>query len=543
MINDPILLTLTTLENHRAFERLCCDILSGDGFPTIVPIGGTGDGGRDAILRDPEDPECETIFAFTLQNRWKPKLLSDCKKIKSMNYKPKKVVFVCVSVLSGRQREIESEIYRNFGWKLEIYDLERLRGLLVGKMRHLLDIHKNIFTDDIQSKIPKSDQSIYLTDEKKKAEIKSAPFIPFILAGGRGTRVIHLSSGGIPKQFWRVYGRDSMLQNTVKRLSSLKNDKSKPVHVLSVEEFRSQIEEQTKDLVTTNWYEPTMKGTATAIAYAIKRALREGLVNEFSVVGFFPADHYIYDSDSEGTLLGRRKAELKFKKTVYNARRVARSRDSIVLLGLRPKSSDANAIEEGINYGWIRVNNFISGRRFRILDFIEKPEKDVAKLMLIEREHYLWNAGIFIARVDVFLRAFGAFIPGTYSKIELRPDYGKEIRSCSYQKVRRSRMFDDAVIESIVDSDKVEVISISAVETLYCWEDLGSVETIIRHFERRATLEKNEDGFMQEVTDNNTVADMKLLDFDSSDKIIVVHEINGIVNLGVLEKHELKKNK
>ena len=62
---DPIRFCLERATDDREFELLCCDVLSCNGFTGIEPIGGTGDGGRDALHKATDGSDIQTIFAFS----------------------------------------------------------------------------------------------------------------------------------------------------------------------------------------------------------------------------------------------------------------------------------------------------------------------------------------------------------------------------------------------------------------------------------------------------------------------------------------------
>ena len=51
MSADRIVYCLERVSDYRDFERLCSALLAGTDYPGIDPLGGTGDGGRDAIIR------------------------------------------------------------------------------------------------------------------------------------------------------------------------------------------------------------------------------------------------------------------------------------------------------------------------------------------------------------------------------------------------------------------------------------------------------------------------------------------------------------
>ena len=145
MSANPIIYCLENLTDYSQFERLCSDLMAGVGFKNIEPIGGTGDGGRDAVHCSKKD-ENVTIFAYTVRADWLVKLRQDCRRIRDKQHSPNDVVFVCTAALSGSEKDSAKEkVKAEFGWSLEIYDIERIRVLLAGDLRHLIAQHPAIF--------------------------------------------------------------------------------------------------------------------------------------------------------------------------------------------------------------------------------------------------------------------------------------------------------------------------------------------------------------------------------------------------------------
>lgn len=145
MAADPIIYCLEHLTDYYQFERLCSDIMSGTDFPNIEPLGGTGDGGRDALFLS-RDNNTTIIFAYTVRSDWSKKLREDCSRIKEEGHSPDSLVFVCNSTLSaGNKDKAKSDTVENYGFTLEIYDLERIRVLLSGNLRYLIANHPSIF--------------------------------------------------------------------------------------------------------------------------------------------------------------------------------------------------------------------------------------------------------------------------------------------------------------------------------------------------------------------------------------------------------------
>lgn len=145
MSADPILYCLQHLTDYRQFERLASDLMAGSGYPDIEPIGGTGDGGRDALHRC-RSSGTMTIFAYSVRVDWETKLRQDCKRIDELKDAPDRVVYVSTQTINATQKDaMRTEIDRQYGWPIEYYDIERIRVMLVGPQSSLLGQHPAIF--------------------------------------------------------------------------------------------------------------------------------------------------------------------------------------------------------------------------------------------------------------------------------------------------------------------------------------------------------------------------------------------------------------
>jgi hypothetical protein len=146
MSADRITYCLERLSDYRDFERLCSALLAATDYPGIEPLGGTGDGGRDAIVRMDAHGQ-RIVFAYTVRADWKQKLKSDCARVRDQQHNPAIFVFVCTEALNASDKDAAHKLVgEEFGWALDLYDIERLRAQLVGPQRHLLAQHPSIFT-------------------------------------------------------------------------------------------------------------------------------------------------------------------------------------------------------------------------------------------------------------------------------------------------------------------------------------------------------------------------------------------------------------
>lgn len=146
MSADAIIYCLERVSDYRDFERFCSAFLANAGYPNIDPLGGTGDEGRDAIVRSDETGR-KIGFAYTVRSDWRVKLASDCKRVHDKGHGPHIFVFVCTEALSASEKDFAHKfVSEKYGWTLDLFDIERLRVQLVGPQRHLIAQHPSIFT-------------------------------------------------------------------------------------------------------------------------------------------------------------------------------------------------------------------------------------------------------------------------------------------------------------------------------------------------------------------------------------------------------------
>ena len=145
---------------------------------------------------------------------------------------------------------------------------------------------------------------------------------PVILCGGSGTRLWPLSRETYPKQYISLSSKNeqSLLQNTIKRLSGLKNI-CKPI-MLCNEDHRFLVAEQLREIDTnpnTILLEPEGRNTAPAIAISAIKALE---IEEDPILLILSSDHEI-------------KNEQKFIKVIEAGLDFA-SKNKLVTFGVIP---------------------------------------------------------------------------------------------------------------------------------------------------------------------------------------------------------------
>jgi len=214
-----------------------------------------------------------------------------------------------------------------------------------------------------------------------------------IMAGGRGERFWPKSRAAKPKQFTDITGTGNMLFLTYKRVVRLAAPEN--IFVVTGKDYKAAVLESLSELPVENIIvEPEGRNTAPCIGLAAV-VLEQRFPGAVMVV--VPADHYIVGED-------------KFVNNLHTAIDLALDTDGLVTIGVRPGRPETG-------YGYLQTGQKVSKPNnkpaFEVTRFVEKPNYDMAVKLLAEG-NYLWNAGIFIWKTAVILKAFDTYLPEIY---------------------------------------------------------------------------------------------------------------------------------
>jgi mannose-1-phosphate guanylyltransferase/mannose-6-phosphate isomerase len=266
--------------------------------------------------------------------------------------------------------------------------------------------------------------------------------IVFVIAGGSGTRLWPLSTHEFPKHLLKLTNKDSLLQNTITRVKKITS--TDKIFVISEISHVHHVEEQLPDIVKDNiMAEPSRRGTASCIAWALSEVKKRGLDANEPIL-FLWADSLIRNNDG-------------FAASALKAGEVAADQKTVVFIGAEPTYASTG-------FGYMHKGKQVNGwQGIHALEaFVEKPDKKTAD-MYYESGDYLWNMGYMVGTLQDYEDRFNSVSPDMKQRYELLCN-AKNV-SEAYSKLENVAI-DYAFSEHLKDA--------LVLHGTFDWMDLGS---------------------------------------------------------------------
>ena len=272
--------------------------------------------------------------------------------------------------------------------------------------------------------------------------------LPVIMAGGTGSRLWPLSRELYPKQFLTVTGKQSMLQQTLARLSGIEHQA--PLLICN-EEHRFIAAEQLRlggfkhgGIIL----EPVGRNTAPAIALAALQALAKASKDEEPILLILAADHLIENV-------------AEFQTSVTKALPYAED-GQLVTFGIVPTAPETG-------YGYIKTGEKM-GDAFLVDQFVEKPSLDVAEAYL-KSGGFFWNSGMFMFKASRYIEELKKFRPDIFQVCEKSMAATEsDMDFIRVSKADFEKCPDDSVDYAVMEKSK----SVKMVPMDAGWSDVGS---------------------------------------------------------------------
>jgi mannose-1-phosphate guanylyltransferase len=206
-----------------------------------------------------------------------------------------------------------------------------------------------------------------------------------VLAGGIGSRFWPVSTPARPKQLLPLAGDLPLIQQTVDRITPLVPRER--LRILTGERLAQPILDALPGCSREQLLlEPRARGTAPVLAWAAHTIAR---TDPDAVMASLHADHVISPDDA-------------FRALLAAMAQAAVAHGRLFTIGAPPTRPETG-------YGYIRPGEPLAGGAREVAEFVEKPPREVAERYVAEG--YLWNTGLFVWPVALFLEEIRRHTP------------------------------------------------------------------------------------------------------------------------------------
>lgn len=302
--------------------------------------------------------------------------------------------------------------------------------------------------------------------------------IAVIMAGGKGERFWPLSRRKNPKQFLRLGGTLTLLEETVMRITP--EIPMERVIVVTGAEHSETVYSLLPELPRENVIaEPAARDTAACAGLAATIVARS--FSDDPPIFMMPSDHLVRD----------RKA---FLDTMNKAAAIALETMGLVTIGIKPDRPHTG-------FGYIKPGEPLNQDGFKVERFVEKPDLQTAQGFL-EEGSYLWNSGIFCWRPSAIIEEIEKHMPDLAECLETPMEDPR-------WKERYSRLVPLSVDYGIME----KASRVYVVKGGFGWDDVGTWESFARHstgmaggdFEVSRELEPSQNNLVMEQGDSRAV--------------------------------------
>ena len=312
---------------------------------------------------------------------------------------------------------------------------------------------------------------------------------PVLLAGGAGTRLWPLSRELYPKQLVKFIGDDSLIQNTIKRVTPVLESENIRIvcgkeHFHEIARHMAEINIPPEGKLIT---EPCGRNTAPAILLAMLHIRKE---ESDAVLCVFPADHVIQNNDD-------------FHHKLTSAITLAEA-GYIVTFGIKPHYPETG-------YGYIEGEGKLIEAAFKVKRFVEKPDLKTAE-RYVQSGVFFWNSGMFAFKASVMYKELAMQQPELLNAMERLVASHESSFSEAYERLPNISI-DYAVMET---TDKGAVLPSD-----FGWSDIGSWNSLYDFLPKDSNRNVIEGDVIVKNSENSLIM--------GHERLIATNNINGMV--------------
>lgn len=313
-----------------------------------------------------------------------------------------------------------------------------------------------------------------------------------ILCGGSGTRLWPISRSLMPKQFVKLFNKQSLFQLTVERNQSVCD---KQMVVSNSEQYFlavDQLDELAINVESQFLLEPIGRNTAPAIALACFA------LDANEIVLVTPSDHLVKDLTA-------------YKKVLQEAESMAKE-DVLVTFGISPEYPETG-------YGYIEAEGTA------VKAFHEKPELSVAK-KYVEAGNFYWNSGMFCFKAGVFLQELQQYAPDIYEKSLQAYKNAKHDSMIRIGHDDMAAIREDSIDYAVMEKSK----NVKVVPASISWSDLGSFDALSQELPKDEQGNSVDDNLISVNASNNFVlSENRCVAITDVDDLIVVDTADALL--------------
>lgn len=282
-----------------------------------------------------------------------------------------------------------------------------------------------------------------------------------IMAGGSGTRLWPWSRKNSPKQILPIFGRNTLLQQTIKRASAVFNKKD--IFISTTASYLPLLKKQLIGWPASQFIvEPEPRDTAPAIGLAAWTIASQ--FGDSEAIVTINSDQYVGDL-------------VEYKKTLQQAKELmVKHPEQILLIGIKPDYPETG-------FGYIQLGKSlgrVSGQEyFKVKKFIEKPPLPKAK-QYCQSGKYLWNPAFFVFRSGLLKDLYRKNLPHDAAQLDVMMKNPRVIKKIFPGLTKIS--IDYAIMEK---ADNLIVLPGN-----FAWLDVGNWQAVWQILEKQNNFPK-----------------------------------------------------